>query len=84
MFCSYEKSRSPLGLRGLKFASFRYYNLVSGRSPLGLRGLKFTQVTLGVAFCHSRSPLGLRGLKYPRAFYGWIPQHVAALLGCVD
>ena len=57
-------SRSPLGLRGLKFLIHILYSSNGfSRSPLGLRGLKsllHLYYTAGIG----RSPLGLRGLKY--------------------
>ena len=56
-------SRSPLGLRGLKYQQIMVLAAAGGRSPLGLRGLKYlTGADNGNAIAR-RSPLGLRGLK---------------------
>ena len=58
-------SRSPLGLRGLKYCHYIAFALVHRRSPLGLRGLKSQPVAISNKTPYGRSPLGLRGLKLP-------------------
>ena len=78
-----KSSRSPLGLRGLKYKRIKFFYSDISRSPLGLRGLKCV-LDERQEIVSGRSPLGLRGLKYlfPNEFNEALA--VAALLGCVD
>ena len=84
LFCIPQlRSRSPLGLRGLKFGFDKFFVLLPSRSPLGLRGLK-SKLNEKEPQNKSRSPLGLRGLKYLGEQAVLNKEIVAAHSGCVD
>ena len=80
----YRASRTPHGVRGLKFSSSPpAVSAPPRRTPHGVRGLK----SLHAAFAgliHRRTPHGVRGLKSNGG--GLIPLliFVAPLTGCVD
>ena len=56
------KSRTPQGVRGLKFLMVRPFEIVTRRTPQGVRGLKYI-AELVVREEAGRTPQGVRGLK---------------------
>ena len=57
-------SRTPQGVRGLKFArSNNTLRFAPRRTPQGVRGLKYLLMEL-VIFVKGRTPQGVRGLKW--------------------
>ena len=78
-----ETSRTPHGVRGLKF--FGVCEMVDsyGRTPHGVRGLKW-HVTNLRATASSRTPHGVRGLKSLGTVTFHQSRQVAPLTGCVD
>ena len=78
------KSRSPLGLRGLKFVPSTFSIPFTGRSPLGLRGLKSMQVIKLVGYLPSQPSWAawIEIVGNSRKSTNWV--RVAAHSGCVD
>ena len=60
-----KKSRTPQGVRGLKFIHPSRYALGFRRTPQGVRGLKLMD-DLQITISLSRTPQGVRGLKFYR------------------
>ena len=58
-------SRTPRGVRGLKFLLRLLGESFASRTPRGVRGLKSSGVRLDRAI-NRRTPRGVRGLKYCR------------------
>ena len=78
------KSRTPQGVRGLKYSLLVVWVMIESRTPQGVRGLKFqTQRGIGLEGLR-RTPQGVRGLKYQRFIYHGGGFSVAPRKGCVD
>ena len=84
IFPSFVVSRTPHGVRGLKFrVDVRHLVQVEGRTPHGVRGLKCQrQPHSGIG--SGRTPHGVRGLKYGLCHRIHRPFAVAPRMGCVD
>ena len=79
----FDKSRTPQGVRGLKFdGAAKIVSPAGSRTPQGVRGLKSISF-LAVRPLYCRTPQGVRGLKCDRVGVH-VCQSVAPRKGCVD
>ena len=59
----HRHSRTPRGVRGLKWNYYDYVDTLRGRTPRGVRGLKYVHHDPVLTGSAGRTPRGVRGLK---------------------